>query len=91
MPINNFYKMDKTKDLFVVRATSTEKDEYVVTLGSKLASEQKFKTSKAAQQYIESKPYELIMALCFASIEAWEASKADSEKKTEETTTNKEG
>lgn len=77
--------MDKAKDLFVVRATSAEKDEYVITIGAKLASEQKFKTSKAAQQYIESKPYELIMAMCFACCEAWEKSKQT------ETTESKEG
>lgn len=69
--------MDKTKDLFVVRATSAEKDEYVITIGNKLASEQKFKSSKAAQQYIESKPYELIMGMCFACCEAWEKSKQE--------------
>lgn len=77
--------MDKAKDLFVVRATSAEKDEHVVTIGSKLASEQKFKTAKEAQQYINSKPYELIMAMCFACCEAWEKSKQA------ETTENKEG
>lgn len=76
--------MDKTKDLFVVRATSAEKDEYVITLGNKLASEERFKTAKAAQQYIETKPYELFMSLCFACCDAWEKSRQA------ETTENKE-
>lgn len=63
---------DVRKDLFTVRATSSEKDEYIITIGNKRASEHTFKTQKEAEKYIDSHPYELITNLCFACFEAVE-------------------
>lgn len=63
---------DTRKDLFTVRATSSESDEYIITIGNKRASEHTFKTQKEAEKYIDSHPYELTMNLCFACIEAVE-------------------
>lgn len=63
---------DLRKDLFTVRATSAEKDEYIITIGNKRASEHIFKTQGEAEQYIDNHPYELIINLCFACFEAVE-------------------
>lgn len=77
---------DKGKELFVVRATTAEADEYFITLGDKRASELTFKTSKEAQKYIESKPYELVMTMCFACLEAYDRCKEEANKAMQEIT-----
>lgn len=51
------------KDIFMVRPTNEEQNEFVVTLGDQLASDRKFKTRREAYRFINSRPWELIFAL----------------------------
>ncbi|QXP45093.1 hypothetical protein [Microvirus mar49] len=60
-----------------------EDGKFIITIGNHLATEEKFESAKAAQRYIESKSWDLIMSMVFACIEANEAQKNS-------TTTNEE-
>lgn len=70
--------MNKQIDYFVVRATNTEENDYIITCGNQQASTKHFKTAKAAQMYINSKPYELIATLC---VVMWNAIKLEENEK----------
>lgn len=59
----------KWEELFVVRPTNTEENDFMVTIGNRLATTKRFKTIKAAQLYINKKPWELIATLVFACYE----------------------
>ena len=41
---------------------------YIITIGNNLVSKKEFKTQKAAEEYINSKPYELIITTCILAI-----------------------
>lgn len=56
-------------EVFVIRPTGTEEKEFVITIGNRLASDKKFANVKAAQNYINSKPWELIVVLISIFIE----------------------
>lgn len=58
------------KDLFVVRATNEENNNFIVTIGKHLATEKKFKTKEEALTYIEKPQWDTIAALCSEMIEA---------------------
>lgn len=76
--------MNETLNYFVVRPTNTEENDFIITCGNQQASTRHFKTAKAAQRYINSKPYELIATLC---VVMWNAIKLE-EKKNEENNSN---
>lgn len=75
----------KAKDLFKVRPLDCEEKEFIVTIGNHLATEEKFKTAKDAQKYINGKNWDLIMSMIFACIEAREIEKDSKQTKEEET------
>lgn len=54
------------EDVFVVRPTNTEENDFMITIGKRLATTKRFRTAKAAQLYINKKPWELIATLVFA-------------------------
>lgn len=56
-------------EVFVVRPADAEEKEYVVTIGNRLATDKKFSNVKAAQNYVNSKPWELIIVLISIFIE----------------------
>lgn len=56
-------------EVFVVRPTDVEGKEYVITIGNRLASDKKFASVKAAQHYVNSKPWELIVVLISIFVE----------------------
>lgn len=58
------------KDLFVVRATNEENNNYIVTIGKHLATEKMFKTKNEALEYIDSPKWDTIGALISEMIEA---------------------
>lgn len=62
----------KVKDLFKIIRTTTheEQEEYVIVIGKHLATEARFSTREEAEQFIESKDYDLIWALIAALIDA---------------------
>lgn len=53
-------------EVFVVRPTNTEENDFMITIGTRLATTKRFKTAKAAQLFINKKPWELIATLVFA-------------------------
>jgi hypothetical protein len=53
-------------EVFVVRPTNTEENDFMITIGNRLATTKRFKTAKAAQLFINKKPWELIATLVFA-------------------------
>ena len=59
------------KNLFVVRATNEENNNFIVTIGRHLATEKKFKTKEEALAYIDKPKWDTIAALCGELIEAY--------------------
>lgn len=57
------------EEVFVVRPTNTEENDFMITIGKRLATTKRFKTAKAAQLYINKRPWELIATLVFACYE----------------------
>ncbi len=45
---------------------TNENYEYIITLGSQLASKKTFKTKEEAEEYIEKKPWDLIAIMAMA-------------------------
>lgn len=60
----------EVKDLFVVRATNEENNNFIVTIGKHLATETKFTTKEEAEAYIDKPQWDTIVALCGEMIEA---------------------
>lgn len=53
-------------EVFVVRPTNTEENDFMITIGNRLATTKRFKTARNAQLFINKKPWELIATLVFA-------------------------
>ena len=61
--------MANLKDAFKIRLLP-ESEEYIITIGDHLATEQKFKSEKAAQMQINKTNWDLVSALVYALKEA---------------------
>ena len=61
--------MANLKDAFKIRLLP-ESEEYIITIGNHLATEQKFKSEKAAQIQINKTNWDLVSALIYALKEA---------------------
>ncbi len=57
-------KTSEYENPFGVR--TNENYEYIITLGSQLASKKTFKTKEEAEEYIEKKPWDLIAIMAMA-------------------------
>lgn len=64
---------NRVQSLFKVVKTSTEREEYAIVIGRHLATEVKFNSREEAEEFIESKDYDLIWALIAALLEGKEA------------------
>lgn len=53
----------ETKDLFVVRTTNEEQNDFIITIGKHLATEQHFKTRKEAENYKSKPQWDTILAI----------------------------
>lgn len=53
----------KVKDLFVIRPTNEEQNDFIVTVGKHLATETHFKSREEAENYIETPKWDTILAL----------------------------
>lgn len=62
--------MKNLKDVFVVRPANIEETEYMITIGNHLATEEKFKTKKAAEMRINKTDWNLVTAMFYALKEA---------------------
>lgn len=62
--------MRNLKDVFIVRPANIEETEFMITIGNHLATEEKFKTRKAAEMRINKTDWNLVSALVYALKEA---------------------
>lgn len=62
--------MANIKEAFVVRPADIEEQEYIITIGNHLATEEKFKSKEAAQREINKTNWNLVSALVYAIKEA---------------------
>lgn len=62
--------MANIKEAFIVRPADTEGKEFIITIGNHLATEEKFKSRKAAEMRINRTDWNLVSALVYALKEA---------------------
>lgn len=53
----------RVKDLFRIRPTNEEQNDFIATVGEHLATEQHFKTREEAEKYIETPKWDMILAV----------------------------
>lgn len=53
----------EVKDLFVVRPTNEEQNDFIVTVGKHLATERHFESREEAEKYIKTPKWDTILAL----------------------------
>lgn len=68
--------MANLKEAFVIRPTDTNEDEFMITIGNHLATEEKFKSRKAAEMRINKTDWNLVAAMFYALKEADEFEKS---------------
>ena len=68
--------MANLKEAFVIRPTDTNEDEFMITIGNHLATEEKFKSRKAAEMRINKTDWNLVAAMVYALKEADEFEKS---------------
>ena len=62
--------MANLKEAFVIRPTDTDENEFMITIGNHLATEEKFKSRKAAEMRINKTDWNLVAAMVYAIKEA---------------------
>lgn len=68
--------MANLKEVFVIRPTDTNENEFMITIGNHLATEEKFKSRKAAEMRINKTDWNLVAAMVYALKEADEFEKS---------------
>lgn len=68
--------MANLKEAFVIRPTNTDENEFMITIGNHLATEEKFKSRKAAEMRINKTDWNLVAAMVYALKEADEFEKS---------------
>ena len=51
------------KELFQIRPTNEEQNNFIITVGQHLATEQHFKTREEAEAYIDTPQWDLVLAM----------------------------
>ncbi len=71
----------KLKEAFKIRKKDAESDDFIITIGNHLASEQVFPSEEEAQKVIDATDWDLVAALVYALKEAdeWEQSQKEKE------------
>ena len=67
--------MGKLSGAFIIRPISQEGNEYMITIGNHLATEEKFLTREAAEERINQTDWDLVAAMVYALKEADEFEK----------------
>lgn len=62
--------MANLKEAFVIRPTDTNEKEFMITIGNHLATEERFKSRKAAEMRINKTDWNLVAAMVYALKEA---------------------
>ena len=68
--------MANLKEAFIIRPTNTDETEFMITIGNHLATEEKFKSRKAAEMRINKTDWNLVAAMIYALKEADEFEKS---------------
>ena len=68
--------MANLKEAFVIRPTDIDENEFMITIGNHLATEEKFKSRKAAEMRINKTDWNLVAAMVYALKEADEFEKS---------------
>ena len=68
------------ENFFRILPTNTEENDYVIVCGNVQASKKHFKTVKSAQEYIHTKPWDLIFTISYAAHKAMNAQEAEENK-----------
>ena len=63
------------KEAFIIRPSGMETEEYMITIGNHLATEEKFPTREAAEERINQTDWNLVSAMVYAIKEAEEFAK----------------
>ena len=71
----------KAKELFQIRPTNEEQNDFIITIGQHLATEQHFATRKEAEEYRDTPKWDLILAMIGEMITIHEEVKHKEEKK----------
>ena len=66
---------EKTEMLFIIRPTNEEQNDFIITVGRHLATEEHFKTRGEARAYIERPKWDTVLALISEIIQIHENSK----------------
>lgn len=75
--------MGNLSEAFIIRPADKEGNEYMITIGNHLATEEKFPSREAAEERINKTDWNLVAAMVYALKEADEfEKKMKSEKKT---------
>ena len=51
------------KELFQIRPTNEEQNDFIITVGQHLATEEHFKTREEAEQYIDTPQWDMLLAV----------------------------
>lgn len=68
-------------DLFKIRPTNEEQNDYVATVGQHLATEQHFKTREEAEKYIKTPKWDTVLAMVAEMFEIHENNSHKNEEK----------
>lgn len=74
------------KEAFKIRKKDVESNDFIITIGNHLATEQVFKSDEEAQKVIDATDWNLVAALIYACKEAdhWEEEQKNTPKEKEE-------
>lgn len=73
--------MGNLSEAFIVRPTNQDENEFMITIGNHLATEEKFPTKEAAEERINQTDWNLVGAMVYALKEADEFEKKMKSKK----------
>lgn len=81
MNTEEIYKNEKKKTemLFKIRPTNEEQNDFILTVGNHLATENHFKTREEAEKFIRYPKWETILALVSEIMQIHESNKHDHE------------
>lgn len=63
----------EAKDNFIIRATSEENNDYIITIGKHLATTKHFERKEDAEEYIKKPEWDTTLALIAEMLEAHDA------------------
>ena len=72
------------KELFQIRPTNEEQNDFIITVGKHLATEKHFPTQEKAEEYIDKPQWDMIIAITAEMIEAYKKIEEQTKKESKE-------